>query len=323
MSRALQNKLVTIFGGTGFIGRYIVSQLAREGATIKIVTRHPSSAYFLRQFGSVGQIVPVLCNYSDVEIEKEVAGSDYVVNCLGILFEKKRGQFKQVHEHYADVIAKACASSGVQRLVHISAAGIDSSKSNYAETKRAGESAVRAAYPAATILRPSVVFGPEDQFFNKFAKLSLFMPALPIIGGGESKLQPVYAGDVAGAVLKAITLPEFGATSPFGKTYELGGPEKLTLGEVYAHIFERTKRKRMIFKMPELLARIQAAFFSILPNPPLTNDQITSLKTDNIVGADALALKDLGLNATAIDAVLPDYLDRYRAGGRFADKKRA
>lgn len=323
MSRALQNKLVTIFGGTGFIGRYIISQLAREGATIKVVTRHPSSAYFLRQFGSVGQIVPVLCNYSDSEIEKEVVGSDYVVNCLGILFEKKRGQFKQVHEHYAGVIAKACAFSGVQRFVHISAAGIDISKSNYAETKRAGENAVRAVYPTATILRPSVVFGPEDQFFNKFAKLSFFMPALPIIGGGESKLQPVYAGDVAGAVLKAITLPEFGAASPLGKTYELGGPEQLTLGEIYTRIFERTKRKRMIFKMPEGLARVQATFFSVLPNPPLTNDQITSLKTDNIVGSDALALKDLGLNATAIDAVLPDYLDRYRAGGRFADKKRA
>ena len=323
MSRALQNKVVTIFGGTGFIGRYIVSRAASEGATIKIMTRHPSSAYFLRQFGSVGQIVPVLCNYSDAEIEKAVTGSDIVVNCLGILFEKKRGQFKQVHEHYAGVIARACSNFGVQRFVHISAAGIEASKSKYAETKLAGERAVRAAYPAATILRPSVVFGPEDDFFNKFARLTLLMPALPIIGDKDTKLQPVYVGDVASAVLKAITLPEFGAGSPLGKTYELGGPEKLTLRQIYERIFTRTQRKRFIFAMPEFLARVQAALFSVLPNPPLTNDQITSLKTDNIVGPNALTLHDLGLDATAIDAVLPDYLDRYRDGGRFADKKRA
>lgn len=323
MSRALQNKLVTIFGGTGFIGRYIVSQLAREGATVKIMTRHPSSAYFLRQFGTVGQIVPVLCNYSEAEIERAVAGSDYVVNCLGILFEKKRGQFKQVHTHYADVIAKACAANHVERFVHISAAGIDVSKSNYAATKRAGEEAVHAAFPNATILRPSVVFGPEDQFINKFAKLSLFMPAMPVIGGGKSKLQPVYAGDVSNAVLKSISLPDFADTSPLGKIFELGGPEKLTLGQIYGRIFERTKRKRIIFDMPEMLARLQAAFFSILPNPPLTNDQITSLKTDNVVSQNALTLADLGLQSTALDAILPTYLDRYRAGGRFADKKRA
>lgn len=323
MSRILQNKVATVFGGTGFIGRYIVAQLAKEGATVKVMTRHPSSAYFLRQFGSVGQIVPVLCNYTDQEIQDAVKGSDYVVNCLGILFEKKRDQFKQVHVELAGKIAKACAAYKVERFIHLSAAGIELSKSRYAETKLMGEKAVRDSYPAATILRPSVVFGPEDQFFNKFAKLSMFMPALPVIGGSQTRLQPVYAGDVADAAVKAITLPGYGSKSPLGQTYELGGPEKLTLRQIYERIFAQTGRKRMIFAMPELLARIQAAFLSALPNPILTNDQITSLKSDNVVSENALALSDLGLQATAIDAHLPLYLAHYRAGGRFAEKKRA
>lgn len=323
MSRALQNKVVTIFGGTGFIGRYVISQLAREGATVKIMTRHPSSAYFLRQFGTVGQIVPVLCNYSDTEIREAVKGSDIVVNCLGILFEKKRGQFSQVHEYYAGVMAGACAEFGVERFIHISAAGIENSKSRYAETKLSGERTVRSSFPPATILRPSVVFGPEDDFFNKFAKLSMILPALPVIGGGNIKFQPVFVGDVADAVLKAATLPAYGAMSPLGKTYELGGPEKLNFREIYQRIFAHTQRNRFVFEMPEFLARIQAALFAALPNPPLTNDQITSLKTDNIVATEALTLADLDVTATAVDAVLPDYLDHYRSGGRFADKKRA
>lgn len=319
----LQNKVVTVFGGTGFVGRYVVAQLAREGATIKVVTRFQSSAYFLRQFGVVGQIVPMRCDYSETAIDRIVSGSDMVVNCLGILFEKGKTKFKTVHEDEARSIAKACKRHNVQRLVHISALGIDESKSRYAETKRAGEKIVREIYPHVTILRPSVIFGPEDNFFNKFAKLSMMMPALPLVAGGNNKFQPVYVGDVADAVLNALISPNIEPSSPFGKTYELGGPEVLSFKGIYEKLFTHTGRKRILFNLPEGLARIQAAIFSILPRPPLTGDQITSLKTDNIVSNSAFKLSDLKVQATALDAVLPTYLDHYRAGGRFAEKKRA
>lgn len=319
----LQNKVVTVFGGTGFVGRYVVAQLAREGATVKVVTRFQSSAYFLRQFGVVGQIVPMRCDYSETSIDQIVKGSDMVVNCLGILFEKGKAKFKTVHEDEARSIAKACKRHNVQRFVHISALGIDESKSKYAETKRAGEKAVLENYSRATILRPSVIFGPEDNFFNKFAKLSMVMPALPLVAGGNNKFQPVYVGDVADAVLSALILVDIAPASPIGKTYELGGPEVLSFKDVYGKLFAQTGRKRILFNLPESLARVQAAFFSILPNPPLTSDQITSLKTDNTVSSGSFKLSDLNVQATALDAVLPTYLDHYRAGGRFAEKKRA
>ncbi len=314
----LQNKIITIFGGTGFVGRYIVARLAKQGATIKIVTRSPSSGYFLRQFGVVGQIVPVSCDYSEHAINQAVSGSDIVINCLGILFEKGKSKFKTVHIDDASMIAKACAVYNVKSLVHISALGIDESKSKYAETKREGEKEVRSHFPAATIIRPSVIFGPEDNFFNKFASLSLIMPVLPLIAGGDTRFQPVYVGDVANAVIKTLR-----SNSSQGKTYELGGPEILSFKEIYHKLFAQTRRKRILVNLPEGIARIQAALFSILSNPPLTGDQITSLRTDNVVSIEALKLKDLDIQPTALDAILPSYLGRYRSGGRFAEKKRA
>lgn len=319
----LQNKIATVFGGTGFIGRYIVEQLAREGATVKVVTRHPSSAYFLRTCGNVGQIVPMFCDLSTAGIDRAVAGSDIVVNCLGILFEKGKAKFKTVHVDEASRIAESCATHKVRRFVHISAMGIDRAKSKYAETKREGEAAVRDAFPSVTILRPGVVFGPEDNFFNKFAKMSLISPVLPLIGGGETKFQPVYVRDVADAVLKAVTLPEIGVLSPIGQTYELAGPETLSFKDIYQKLFTQTGRTRMLVNMPTPLARIQAALFSVLPTPPLTNDQITSLQTDNVANAHAKTLYDLGIEPTALDVVLPLYLDHYISGGKFAEKKRA
>ncbi|PZP55970.1 MAG: complex I NDUFA9 subunit family protein [Micavibrio aeruginosavorus] len=314
----LQNKIITIFGGTGFVGRYIVARLAKHGATIKVVTRSPSSGYFLRQFGVVGQIVPVACDYSENSISHAVSGSDIVINCLGILFEKGKSNFKTVHVDDASMIARACAIHAVKRLVHISALGIDESKSKYAGTKREGEKAVRGHFSAATIIRPSVIFGPEDNFFNKFASLSLLMPALPLIARGNTKFQPVYVGDVADAIAKALMIDASTA-----KTYELGGPEVLNFKEIYQKLFAQIGHKRILVNMPESIARIQAALFSILPTPPLTGDQITSLKTDNVVSENALKLRDLAIHPTALDAILPSYLNRYRSGGRFAEKKRA
>ena len=319
----LQNKIVTVFGGTGFAGRYIIAHLARVGARVKVATRHPSAAYFLRQFGTVGQIVPVFCAYQQDDIDGIVKGSDAVVFCPGILFEKGKSTFQRVHVEYAEQVAAACAKHNVTRLVHISALGVDQAKSKYAKSKLQGEEAVRKAFPKATILRPSVMFGAEDNFFNKFASLSVFSPFLPMIGGGKTKFQPVYVGDVAEAVARALTLSDVGTASPIGKTYELGGPETLDFKGIYDKIASVTERKRAYLTLPTAIARVQAAFFSLLPTPILTNDQITSLETDNVVTGNRPTFADMGITPTAVDAVIPNYLDHYRAGGRFADKQRA
>lgn len=206
---SMTGKIVTIFGGTGFIGRHTVRRLAKAGYTVKVATRAPESAYFLRPCGTVGQIVPFAVDYSDDKsVAAAIAGADSVINCVGILYEKRKQSFEKIHVGLARTIANACRDGDVKHLVHISALGIDKNNSKYAAGKRAGEEAVRNAFPAATILRPSVVFGPEDQFFNKFAALSAVIPALPLIGGGKTKFQPVYVGDVAAAVMAALASPQ-------------------------------------------------------------------------------------------------------------------
>jgi NADH dehydrogenase len=299
-------KVVTIFGGTGFLGRYIVAELVKMGFIIKIVTRHTQSAYFLRPYGEVGQIVPVYSAYSSLEeIEKIISGSYAVINCLGILSESgKRSTFSRVHTDLPKWMAKACAKTGVAHFVHISALGVDKSQSNYAATKILGERAVREFFPSTTILRPSVIFGAEDNFFNMFARLAKFLPILPLIGGGKTRFQPVYVLDVARAVVHALCNIQ---TS--GQTYELGGPEVLGFKEIYERLFSYTGQKRCLISLPWSIARVQAFMMRILPNPPLTSDQITSLQTDNIVSDGALGLKDLNITATPMDTIVPNYLN--------------
>lgn len=317
-STALHGKIVTVFGGTGFLGRYIIARLAKAGAVIRVATRHPQSAYYLRTNGVVGQIVPVLSNYASAEeISRNVAGSDIVINCLGTLAETRRTKFSHLHTDVPQWIAQACAVSGVEKFIHISALGVEKSASSYAKTKVTGEKAVTAAYPQATILRPSILFGPEDNFFNMFASMARVLPVLPLIGGGKTLFQPVYVGDVADAVLEVVINPHTA-----GKTYELGGPEILSFREIYLRMFEQTGVKRLLVSLPWGIARLQAAVMSVLPKPPLTNDQITSLQTDSIVSASAHTLSDLKIQPTALNSVLPGYLDKFRPGGRFAEKKR-
>lgn len=317
-STALQGKIVTVFGGTGFLGRYIIARLAKAGAVIRVTTRHPQSAYFLRTNGVVGQIVPVLSNYGSAEeISRNVAGSHIVINCLAALMETRRTKFARLHTDVPQWIAQACAASGVEKFIHISALGVDKSASQYAKTKLAGEKVIFAAYPSATIMRPSILFGPEDNFFNMFASMARVLPVLPLIGGGKTLFQPVYVGDVADAVLDAAI-----NTQAEGKIYELGGPEILSFREIYLRMFEQTGVKRPLVTLPWGIARLQATLMSILPNPPLTNDQITSLQTDSIVSASAHTLTDLKIQPTALSSILPAYLDKFRPGGRFAEKKR-
>ncbi|HEX4271978.1 MAG TPA: complex I NDUFA9 subunit family protein [Rhizomicrobium sp.] len=312
----MNTNLVTVFGGSGFLGRHTVRALARAGWRIKVATRHPNSAFFLRPLGTVGQIDFIKCDVADADsVARAVAGSNVVVNLTGILFEK--GQtFEDVQAEGAANVAQAAAAAGVGALVHVSAIGADAeSDAHYAITKAEGEQAVREAFPNAVILRPSLIFGPEDGFFNKFAQMARFLPALPLIGGGKTHFQPVFVGDVALAILAAIARQD-------GRTYELGGPTVYTFKELMQLILRETDRKRALMPVPFGIASLKAMFLQLLPNPLLTVDQVRLLKKDNVVSTTAAGLSNLGITPTSVEAVVPSYLWRYRAKGEYADQAR-
>ncbi len=310
--RALtQRRIATVFGGSGFIGRYVVRDLARSGLTVRVAVTDPGGARFLQTQGKVGQIVPLAASVADeAAVARAVVGADLVVNLVGILFEWKPGDFRRLHAEGAGRVARLSAAAGAERLVHVSAIGADSaSPSAYARTKAEGEAAVRAAFPSATILRPSIVFGPEDQFFNRFAGLGRVLPFMPVISG-NTRFQPVYVGDVAGAVLAAAERED----AP-GRTYELAGPRSATFRELLRYVGEVTGRRRPLLDIPMGLARLQARLGEFLPNPPLTRDQLLMLGRDNVPAPDALGLAELGIQPMALEAVVPTYLTRYRRGG--------
>lgn len=309
----MNTNLVTIFGGSGFVGRHTVRALARAGWRIKVATRHPASGFFLRPLGSVGQIDFVKCDVSDPQsVAQAVAGAQAVINLTGILFEKGQS-FEDVQADGAAHIAQASAAAGVRALVHVSAIGADlESESAYAVTKAEGEQAVREAFAGAVILRPSIIFGPEDGFFNKFAAMARLAPALPLIGGGLTRFQPVFVGDVAQAILAALSRQD-------GRTYELGGPTTYTFKQLLQLILRETGRNRALIPIPFALASLKAAFLQLLPNPILTMDQVRLLKKDNVVSSTAAGLGDLGITPTSVEAVIPAYLWRYRAKGEYAD----
>lgn len=309
------NKIAVVFGGTGFVGRQVVRELAALGLRIRVATRVPERAYFLKPSGAVGQIVPVQCDYGRPEsLAQAIKGADYVVNCVGILFEKgKKSTFQRVHVDYPALLAKLCSENGVQRLVHISALACDKGTSKYAKSKLAGEKAILSNFPKATILRPSVIFGEDDQFFNMFAEISRYTPVLPLIGGGRTKFQPVYVGDVADAVVKTLAAPQ-----TEGKIYSLGGSEIMDFRQIYERLFKYTGRSRCMMKVPFSLAKVKASFMEFMPHPFLTRDQVESLKTDNIVEGGSLGFADLGISPKTMDLVLPAYLEYFKSGGRFA-----
>jgi len=312
----MKNQLVTIFGGSGFLGRHTVRALARAGYRIRIATRHPNRAFFLRPLGSVGQIDFVKCDVSDADsVAQALSGAEAAINLTGILFEK--GQtFEEVQADGAANIAQAAATAGLSALVHVSAIGADAeSAAAYAVTKAEGEASVREAFPHAVILRPSIIFGPEDGFFNKFAEMARFFPALPLIGGGRTRFQPVFVGDVAQAILAALSRQD-------GRTYELGGPSVYSFKELMQLILRETGRRRVLMSMPFGIAFLEAAFLQLLPNPLLTVDQVKLLKRDNVVSATAPGLADLGITPTSAEAVIPSYLWRFRAKGEYADQAR-
>ena len=309
---------VTVFGGSGFIGRYLVKRLAARGARVRVAVRDPEAAAFLKPMGDVGQVAPVATNIRNAaSVARAVDGADAVVNCVGILFERGRQRFDAVHGAGAARIAEVAAAAGVERLVQVSAIGADlESSSAYARSKAAGEAAVLDAFPSASVLRPSVVFGPEDDFFNRFGALATILPALPLIGGGETRFQPVYVGDVADAIVAVLDSAEAA-----GKTYELGGPRVYTFKELMQVVLEQTGRRRLLLPLPFGLAKFEAAFLQLLPTPPLTMDQVELLKSDNVVSADTPGLGDLGITPTSVDAIVPSYLFRYRRGGRLVPSR--
>ncbi len=308
----MRNRRTAVLGGSGFIGRYIVQRLAARGDVIPVGCRHAEEAKFLKPLGDVGQIATLNLTIGDEQILPAfLAGNDALVNCVGILRESGSQTFDRVHHTGPARLARLAREAGIERFVHISAIGADPrSSSAYARTKAAGEAAVRDAFPTVTILRPSVVFGAEDQFFNQFAAMATISPVLPLIGGGHTRFQPVYVGDVADAVVKCLDDP-----TTAGRTYELGGPKVYTFRELIELVLGEIRRKRLLVDLPFGLAAIQARLMSILPNPPLTPDQVELLKRDNVVSSGALTLAALGIAPTAVEGVLPSYLDRFRRGG--------
>jgi uncharacterized protein YbjT (DUF2867 family) len=305
---------VAVVGASGFIGRYVVKRLAARGDVIAAIMRDAEAGRFLQPMGDVGQIARIRATVADDrQMTAALAGNDAVVNLAGILYERGAQRFAVVHHEGARRVGRIATAAGVKRVVHISALGAAAgSPSRYAQSKAAGEAAIAEAFPGVTILRPSVVFGPEDDFFNRFGAMAQYLPALPLIGGGNTRFQPVYVGDVAAAVVAALDDP-----ATVGRVYELGGPQVYSFRELMQVVLHETRRKRPLIAVPWSIATLQAAFLEHLPVPLLTRDQVRLLRSDNVVAPGAATLQDLGIQPTAIDAVLPTYLDRYRRGGWF------
>ena len=308
------NRLVTVFGGSGFIGRYLVKRLSARGDRVRVAVRDAENARFLQPMGDVGQIVSVSADIRDDDsVRAAVRDADAVIFSVGILHGRGLQTFQSIHVEGAGRVAEAAAECGVGRLVLVSALGADSSsESVYAASKAAGEARARAAFPSVTVVRPGVVFGAEDRFFNRFAAIARMSPVLPIFGhgfrdAGGNRLQPVYVGDVADAVVRVL---DTGASN--GKTYELGGPRTYSYREVMELICRQTGRRRLLAPVPFRVARIKALLLELLPTPPLTRDQLALLSEDNVVADGALGFSHLGMTPRSAESIVPRYLRRYR-----------
>ncbi len=316
-------KLVTVFGGSGFVGRHVVRALAQRGYRVRVAVRHPELAGHLQPLGGVGQIQAVQANLRfRWSVDRAVQGADHVVNLVAILHEGGKQRFDALQDFGARAVAEAARAVGAG-LTHVSAIGADTdSPSKYACTKALGEQAVLETIKDAVILRPSIIFGPEDGFFNKFAAMARFAPALPLIGGGLTKFQPVYVGDVAEAIARSVD----GALKG-GKVYELGGPEVRTFKELMEQMLAVIERKRLLVPVPFWAAKILGTLAGLLPNPVLTRDQVALLESDNIVSAKAqkedLTLEGMGIAPRTMDSILPSYLWRFRIRGQFQNTKAA
>lgn len=320
------SKLVTIYGGSGFVGRYIARRMAKDGWRVRVAVRRPNDALFVRPYGVPGQVEPVLCNIrDDASVRAVMAGADAVINCVGILNRSGKNTFDSVQAQGAARVARIATELGVPHLVQLSAIGADkTSASDYARSKAEGEAAVLTAYPSAVILRPSVIFGSEDQFFNRFAGMSTLSPILPVVGA-NTRFQPVYVDDVAQAAVLAAN----GQAAP--GIYELGGPDVATFRDLMRKMLAVIQRRRLVLNMPFFVARLMGGAFDLLQtltaglfeNTTLTRDQVKNLARDNVVADGARGFADLGITPTSIDSVLPEYLWRYRPSGQYAAIKQS
>ena len=318
------NNLVTVYGGSGFIGRYIVQKLARSGYRVRVATRRPNEAIFLKTYGMVGQVEPILCNIrNESSIRNAMLGADAVVNCVGILESVGKNKFVEVQHKGADFVSRIASELGVKKLVHISAIGADiDSKSKYASSKGLGESSVMKNFPGAIILRPSIVFGFEDKFFNRFASMARLSPILPIVGG-NTKFQPVYVDDVARAAVLGIN------NEVKAGIYELGGPEVASFNELMRRMLKIILRRRLIVNLPFWIASLMGTGFDLgkaislgIIRGPITLDQVLNLKNDNVVSKEEKTFKDLGIEPKALEIILSEYLWKYRPAGEFSDPEK-
>jgi len=314
--------LVTVFGGSGFLGKYVVRELVKQGWRVRVPMRRPHTGQELRVIGNVGQVQLIQANLRfPKSVERAVAGSDAVINLAAILYEEGRQKFEALHVRGAENVAKAAGEAGVTNFVQMSAIGADAdSESDYARTRAMGEAAVQAQIPSASITRSSLLFGPEDSFFNRFAAMTSIAPALPLIGGGETKFQPVYVGDVAEAIAKIV---EAGSD---GSTYELGGPRVYTFKELMQFTLECVDRKRFLAPLPIFAARFlgfcgEMSGYLPFVKPFLTRDQVTAFKTDNIVSDDSKGFEGMDIKLETIEAIVPPYLERYRKYGQFHESR--
>ena len=329
---AVKDRLVTVFGGSGFVGRHVVRELANRGWRVRVACRRPDLAFFLQPLGRVGQVVAIQANVRDARsVAAAVQGADAVVNLVGVLAESGRQSFEAVHSFGAGLIGKAATEAGIRSVVHVSAIGADlESSAAYARTKARGEAAIREAAPDTIIFRPSIVFGPEDGFFNRFAAMARIMPVLPLVGA-DTKFQPVFVGDVATAIADAL-----GGKAKAGATYELGGPEVATFRELVAYVCDVTGRKRLLAPLPFGAGRAMALVTEIVSKLSLglfpamlttTRDQVEMLRTDNVVSeaakAEGRTLEGLGVETESFRAIAPTYLWRYRATGQYDSRKLA
>lgn len=310
--------LVTVFGGTGFIGRQVVRALAKKGLRVRAAARQPGRGYRLRMLGDVGQVEVVQANIRDkASIARAVEGAEAVVNLVGIMRESGRQRFLAIHGMGARNVAEAAVAAGARRLVQVSAIGAHAeSGAKYARSKAEGEAAVREVFPTATVIRPSIVFGPEDDFFNRFGLVAALSPALPLIGGGHTKFQPIYVGDLAAAIAQAASSDAFA-----GQTVELGGPTVYDFKQLMQFVCAETGRKRILAPLPFPLAGLVGMagdLAGLVIAPPITSDQVELLRGDNVVSEGATGIEAFGITPKSIEAVVPAYLYRYRKGGQYA-----
>ena len=316
------DRIVVVIGGSGFVGRHMVQALARRGYRVRVAVRRPDLANHLQPLGFPGQIMPVQANLRFPESLARASASAFaVINLVGILYERGRQTFQAIHVDGVAAAAQAARNAGAERFIQVSAIGADpASRSAYARSKAAGEAAALEGFPGATVIRPAIVFGPEDSFFNRFAAMAVWSPALPLIGGGRSRFQPVYAGDVGEAVVRLF---ERGATA--GQVFELGGPEILTFRQLMEFVLRTIGRRRLLLPVPWWLATVQGAVLGLLPSPLLTVDQVRLLRRDTVVspaaGSDKRTLEGLGIVPEGIETLVPAYLYRFRRAGQYAEPR--